>query len=529
MKTLYGKLVAVLLGLLVFIAAIGIFFSLYIGQLHDQEISQRLSKDLAANLVKEDVLLGEGGINESALEHVFHTLMIVNPSIEVYLLDLEGHIVAFSAPTGKVKLDEVSITPIKVFLDGKEALPIRGDDPRNPGRTKVFSASPIMVEDRYEGYLYVVLASEEYDSVVQLLRTSQLVRLGLGALGASLLVALMAGVVLFNLMTRRLRRLSAAMDDFRRSDFSAPLTANTREDDRSEDEIGRLGRTFDSMAERILQQVQRLKQNDELRRELIANVSHELRTPLASMKGYLETLSLKQDSISAEERREYLEIASKHSDRLSRLVEELFDLARLESKEMKAQPEPFPIAELVQDVAQEFQLRAQRGKVLLEARLPEDLPFVSADIALIQRALQNLIENALKHTEEGGRVTIVLERDGGQVIVRVEDTGCGIPDDDLKQIFERFYQAEGGIGKDQERAPGGLGLAIVKKILELHGSAVRAASTVGEAPGGALTCRAPCTAARLFGCAANVARIHRLESWPSMYDGQAAASTPDKA
>lgn len=480
MKTLYGKLVAVLLGLLVFIAAIGIALAIHIGQQHDQEISQRLSKDLAANLVKEDVLLVNGEINEAALEHVFHTLMVVNPSIEVYLLDLEGHIVAYSAPTGKVIRDEVSVEPIKNFLSGDAPLPIRGDDPRNPELTKVFSASPIMVEDRYEGYLYVVLASEEYDSVVQLLRTSHILRLGVAALGGSLVIALIAGIVLFNLMTRRLRRLSAAMDTFRESDFSTPLSPAIRDEDRSDDEIGRLGRTFDSMAERILQQVQRLKQNDELRRELIANVSHDLRTPLASMKGYLETLSLKQESIGPDERREYLDIASKHSDRLSRLVEELFDLARLESKEMRAQPEPFPIAELVQDVVQEFQLRAQRKKIHLEALLPEDLPLVSADIGLIQRALQNLIENALRHTDEDGRVTIVLEREAEQVVVRVQDTGCGIAQDDLRQIFERFYQADDGSGDDSQRAPGGLGLAIVKKILDLHGSAVRAASTVGE-------------------------------------------------
>ena len=480
MNTLYGKLVLVLLALLLFIATIGIVFALYIGQQHNQEISQRLSRNLAANLVKEDVLLVNGEINEKALEHVFHTLMVVNPRIEVYLLDLEGHIVAYSAPTGKVKRTEVDVQPIKNFLAGDSPLPILGDDPRNPGREKVFSASPIMVEDRYEGYLYVVLASEEYDSVVQLLRTSQIMRLSVGALAASLLVALLAGVVLFNLMTRRLRRLSADMESFRQSDFSTPPATSDTVRDRSNDEIGRLGRTFDSMSERILQQVQRLKQNDELRRELIANVSHDLRTPLASMTGYIETLSLKDDRLSPEERREYLEIASKHSERLSRLVDELFDLARLESKEMRAQIEPFPIAELVQDVVQEFQLHAARKSIELEARLPENLPLVSADIALIQRALQNLIENALKHTEEGGRVTIVLEHEGEQVLVRVEDTGCGIPDSDLQQIFERFYQAEGSSGTDHAKAPGGLGLAIVKKILDLHGSAVRAASTVGE-------------------------------------------------
>ncbi len=159
-------------------------------------------------------------------------------------------------------------------------------------------------------------------------------------------------------------------------------------------------------------------------------------------------------------------------------MEELFELARLESKEMRPELEAFPLAELVQDVVQEFRLTAEQKDVDLHFRLPDDVPMVSADIGLIQRVLQNLISNAVKHTEEGGSVNVVLSADTNRVVVRVEDTGCGIPSDELVQVFDRFYQAEphdGGV-----RRTGGLGLAIVKRILELHGSAVEAASTVGE-------------------------------------------------
>jgi len=479
-KSLYGKLVAVLLGLVVFIGAIGVIFALALEREYEREVSQRLNRNLASNLVAADVLLVDGEINEAGLEHVFHSLMVVNPSIEVYLLTLDGEIVAYSAPKGRVKRTSVSVEPIKAFLAG-QPLPIMGDDPRDFNRTKIFSVSPIMVEDRYEGYLYVVLASEEHDSAVLVPRSSHIVRLGIGVLCGSLVVALAAGVVLFNLITRRLRRLSTSIDTFRRSDFSEPLPPQQRFEDRSEDEIGRLGRTFHRMEERILQQVQKLKQTDELRRELIANVSHDLRTPLASMSGYLETLSLKEDNLTHEERRKYLDIALKHTSRLGRLVTELFELARLESKEMQVAVEPFPISELVQDVVQDFQLRASAAGVGLSVRQPENAPLVSADIALIQRVLQNLIENALKHTEDGGTVAVVLESSGNQVVVRIEDTGCGIPEADLQKVFERFYQAESESGSAADTSPtGGLGLAIVKKILDLHGSGVRVASSVGE-------------------------------------------------
>jgi signal transduction histidine kinase len=478
LRSLYGKLVAVLLGLVVFIGTIGLLFAVSTERRYQQEANQRLNRTLAANLVAGDVLLVDGEINEQGLEHVFHSLMVVNPSIEVYLLTLEGHIMAYSAPSGRVKRERVSVEPIKAFLAG-EPLPIEGDDPRSEDRTKVFSVSPIMVGDRYEGYLYVVLASEEHDSVFQVLRSSQIARLGLGVLGGSLVVALIAGVVLFNLMTRRLRRLADSMETFRDSDFSQPLPDELRFDDAAQDEIGVLGETFHRMEERILYQIQRLRQTDELRRELIANVSHDLRTPLASIGGYLETLSLKDDTLSAEDRRRYLEIATRQSERLGRLVEELFELARLESKEMQVLAEPFPIAELVQDVVQEFQLKAGEAEVELELLLPDDAPLVAADIGLIQRALQNLIANAITHTEAGGRVAIVVEPVDRSVAVRVEDTGRGIPSEQLEHVFERFYQA-GDPADNGPRRTGGLGLAIVKKILELHGGAVQVASTVGK-------------------------------------------------
>lgn len=477
-RSLYGRLVAVLFGIVGFIGAMGVLFAVAVGERHEAEVNQRLNRDLAANLVAGDVLLVDGEINEAALEHVFHSLMVVNPSIEVYLLDLEGRIVSYSAPTGRVQLDRVSVTPIEEFLAGAP-LPIVGDDPRGPGRSKVFSVSPIMVEDRYEGYLYVVLSSEEHDSVAQVLRSSQMMRLGAGVLGGSLAVGLAAGVLLFSLMTRRLRRLARAMETFHGSNFSEPLPPDLRVDEATADEIGVLAGTFHRMEERILQQIQRLKQTDELRRELIANVSHDLRTPLASIRGYLETLTLKADSLGSEERLEYLATATRHAERLGRLVEELFELARLESSEMRVEVEPFPIAELVQDVVQDFRLRAAQAEIELTVEMPGETPLVAADIGLIQRALQNLIENAIKYTEHGGRVTIVVEPEGPRVAVRVADTGVGISEHDLKQVFERFYQAEHG-GVESERRTGGLGLAIVKKILELHGSAVEAASTVGE-------------------------------------------------
>jgi len=475
-RSLHARLVTVLLGLLLGLGAILITINFYSTRRYEEEVVQRLNRGLASSLVAQDLLLVDGEVNEQALEDVFHTLMVINPSIEVYLLDLEGNVVQHSTPPGRVLRNTIDIEPIKAFLADGAELPILGDDPRDEGRHKIFSASPIMVEDRYEGYLYVVLASEAYDSMVKRLQGSQILRLSVLATALALVLAAVAGVVLFSHLTRRLRMLAGVMDQFRRSDFSTPVRLEERPG--GGDEIDTLAETFESMSERIIQQVRTLKQTDELRRELVANVSHDLRTPLASLTGYIETLQLKEGRLTDQERDQYLAVARRQSDRLGTLVEELFELARLESRDMEPELEPFPLPELVQDVVLGFQLEAKKKKVSLNLERPSDVPLVSADIGLIQRALSNLIGNALQHTEEGGRVSVFIEPLVNKVAVRIEDTGCGIPDAELEQIFDRFYQARNH-GEAQSTA-GGLGLAIVKRILELHGSAVEAASTVGE-------------------------------------------------
>jgi two-component system, OmpR family, sensor kinase len=216
-----------------------------------------------------------------------------------------------------------------------------------------------------------------------------------------------------------------------------------------------------------------LKQTDASRRELVANVSHDLRTPLATLHGYLETLLIKEGRLTAAEQRSFLDIAVRQSERLRRRVEELFELAKLDANYDQVDRELFSLAELVQDVSQKFALLVDGKGIALHTQLQKDVPFIQADIALIERALENLLQNALRFTPEHGSITIALTYDGTAVTVRVQDTGCGIPSEHLPHIFDRFYRA------DQERRGdgAGLGLAITKRIVELHGGSIEATST----------------------------------------------------
>jgi signal transduction histidine kinase len=293
------------------------------------------------------------------------------------------------------------------------------------------------------------------------------------SLGA-LLFALLAGFMVFAMLTRRLRHLADAVDAFRNGNFSGSVKMPSSNP--NGDEIDRLGFAFEQMEQRIVDQMRRLQNIDVQRRELLANVSHDLRTPLASMRGYLETLLLKEGSISPEEQRNYLEVAAKQSERLGKLVNHLFELTKLDAREVSLNVEHFPIAELLQDVAQKFQLVGKQKNVRIETDLGNLMPAVKADISLIERVMENLIENALRHCTSGAIVRLGLAQGDGCVTVSVNDTGSGIAAEDLGKVFDRFYQ-----GKRNHGGGGaGLGLAIAKRIIELHGSQILVESALGR-------------------------------------------------
>jgi signal transduction histidine kinase len=492
-KTLYAKLALVLLGLLSVIALLYLFLAFYTTGMYTLEAKQRLHKDLARNLVAGNVLMIDGEINQGALEGIFHNLMVINPDIEVYLLDPEGGILAYSAPPGKVKRARVSLEEVDAFIEETGQFPILGDDPRDLGRKKIFSVHPIGTEaprggeggEGPEGYLYIILGGEEYDSVLGLLKASYIMRLSTWAIGGLLFFGLAAGLVIFRLLTKRLRRLALEMDRFKESDFTFPAELRKSMEGLHAaggalygDEIDRLGRTFYGMSERIAGQVKRLKEADNLRRELVANVSHDLRTPLASMQGYIETLLIKEGRMSDEERRRYLETVASHGKRLGKLVTELFELSKLNARETEPNRETFSLGELVQDVCQKLRFSVEGKGIGLKAEFPRDMPFVYADIGLIERVLENLLDNARRFTPEGGAITVRLAPAEGGVTVRVEDTGEGIPEEELAHIFDRFYRAHGSVSKGKGGT--GLGLAIAKRILELHGSSIEVESTPGK-------------------------------------------------
>lgn len=477
--SLSQRLSAVFVLLLLACCAASVVLQMRGSERHEQEVIQRLSLDLAPQIARYPELMEPRGFNPSAVSGLFDKLMAVNPSVEVYLLDAGGRIQSYSAPEGAVKRLQVDLAPVRRLLGGG-ALPIFGDDPRSPDGRKVFSAAPLKAAGRDAGYVYVILQGESRESLAARVNAGSAANAMLWSMTLVALLGLMAGLAAFRLITRPLRTLTEAVRGLETHGMSwlpqaRPLLKQAA---RSGGEIALLGQSFERLAQRTQEQWQALRNQDQQRRELFANLSHDLRTPLTSLHGYLETLRMKSEVLEPQEQRRYLDIALEQSRKVGRLAQEMFELARLEYGVVKPEMEQFFLADLLQDVFQKFELAAEAKHQRLVADIAPGLPPITADLAMMERVLMNLIDNAVRVAPEGGEITVELQPHAqGGIEVTVRDTGPGISAALQEHLFER--PAFTGYAAAQGARSGGFGLMIVHRILQLHESTIRLMSQPG--------------------------------------------------
>lgn len=432
---------------------------------YSQQVIQRLSADLAQHIAVRNPLLQVNGLNPGSVKNLFDQLMAVNPSVEVYLLDSNGKIIGDAAPSGRIVRHQVSLAPIEAFL-ARQPLPLYGDDPRSPDARKVFSVAPLVLDGQTRGYLYVILLGENYNRLSDDARLGSAWQMVAWSIALILGCGLLAWLLIYRWVTRPVHALTRQVGHLEREGLEnlQPSTLATLQQIRGEDEVAQLQRAFGRMARRITEQWLRLADQDRQRREFITTVSHDLRTPLTSLHGYLETLSLKRDTLSAADRRRYLETALSQSQKVGLLAQQLFELARLEYGAVKPQREPFFFSELLQDVFQKFELTAEARGLTLSADVAAGLPTISADIHMMERVLTNLLDNAVRHTPQEGHIIVRLWQMQARLWVELCDSGPGVPDGLRDALFQRPLSS-GGL----RYSTGGLGLLIVKRMLELHG------------------------------------------------------------
>ena len=468
-RTLFAKLLLVFLGFGALMTGVFVFVMRVSHESYHLEFDQTVNRDLAQQYVRSNLLVRESPLAAHTLADALRGIAEINRNMDAYVLDARGEILAASTAARPTVRRRVNLEPIGRFLDGHRDFPLLGDDPSDAGGRRVFSVAPLSVPGSAAAYLYIVLHRHGEDFGAASLKTTYAIEEGVGVILAATLLAIAGSILFLRLLTRRLGALQADFERFRDSRF-VELPGIPSEGERPEDdEIERLRRLFMQLAERTRGQMQELQKTDDMRRQLVANVSHDLRTPLTTLQVHLETLSLKED-LPTEERRGLLAVTLAQCRRLIRLVERLLELAKLDARHVALSPEPFQLADLVHDIAMKFELTARQAGVALRIEHPGSLPLVSADVPLIERVIDNLIENALRYAAPGGEVTVRLKPELQTVRVEVHDTGPGIPDSERERVFDRFYRC------DKSRSSGsghsGLGLAIVRSILELHGRAI---------------------------------------------------------
>ena len=263
--------------------------------------------------------------------------------------------------------------------------------------------------------------------------------------------------------------------DFQNGNLNARIQVD------SKGELLEFANSFNDMADTIVDNINQIKRMDTIRRDLVANVSHDLRTPLAIIRGYIETVLIKDESLSPDERKKYLETILSSTDRLLFLVEELFELSKLEAKETLPNKEVLSLAELMQDIHQKNLIIAKSKNIKLTLNIEENMPLIKADIGMMEKVFQNLLDNALKFTPAEGEINMSLEHtanNGRKLKAVISDSGAGIKQEELAYIFDRYYQIKRVSSENGKGA--GLGLAIVKKILDLHDVKVDVKSDPGK-------------------------------------------------
>ncbi|WP_373399475.1 HAMP domain-containing protein [Algoriphagus halophilus] len=254
MKSLYWRISLSFILILLIVGFSYVYITATTSQRYFQETTQRLNANVADYLIKEVNPFQDGKVNEEALGVIMHSMMAVNPGIEVYLLDPEGNILSYVVLDQKVKLKSVEIEPVKKFVADQGSNFILGDDPRNPGDQSVFSATAVYEENQLLGYVYITLASEKFETISNSLLGSYWMKLTFNSILITLVVALLIGLVLIGWLTRHLRKIVQTVEHFRDGDLKARVPESN-----SDSELATLGNTFNHMADTILANIDELK------------------------------------------------------------------------------------------------------------------------------------------------------------------------------------------------------------------------------------------------------------------------------
>jgi signal transduction histidine kinase len=456
-------------------AGLGLLFIIitYLSTKYYHEAStQLLNKDVAKHIAEFTSPFRESSINKRKADSVFKNAMVLSPSAEVYFLDTAGKVIAFHAPEKEILQWTVSLPPIENYIQTKGEKYIRGTDPKDPDNQKIFSASIVKGESGTLGYIYVILGSKKSEGIIDMLYGSHIMKLAILAFIIVILLSLMVSFILLKRMRKNFDQMIAVLERFENGDYTARFNL------RNQDELEPVTQAFNKMADLLSSTIHKLTKSEEDRKAFIATISHDLRTPLSIARGYTETLMLKREKgdVTLEEQEYYSQQIYNKMLQIENMVNQLFELSKMDDVAFKPRFEPFVLSEIVQESVNTFKMIATEKKVDLKCAQCLYHVWVNADVSMMERVIQNLVENALKNTPAEGFIHASMTVKGEALFFKIENNGPALPEDLLHWINN--FKREGGIS-NQRPAKLGLGLLILQKILLLHNSSLHASTLNG--------------------------------------------------
>lgn len=430
-----------------------------------QASTQLLNKDVAAHIAKFTSPFEHDSINTKKADSVFYNAMVLSPSAEVYFLDTTGMVVAYHAKKTELKQWLLPLTNIKKLIASRGEGYIKGPDPKDPDTDKIFSAAEVKGKVSNLGYIYVILGSSK--SVSNLLYSNYIGNFIIQVLCVIIVFSIFIAIIYLRRIERSFDDVMLVLEKFEDGDLDARFKI------KEHNELAEITHAFNKMADLLVYNINRLTNSEKERKNFITNISHDLRTPLSIARGYTETFIIKKNKsdLSASEEETYVQIIHTKIKQIDEMVNQLFELSRIESVEFKAEKEPFVLSEIVQEMVKIFQLSALQKNIKLNCTPSTFHVWTNADIRMMERVVQNLIVNAVNNTPESGSIQVSVIVENKKLVFEINNTGKPLQDTLLKWVNT---SNEANVPINNWSSGAGVGLLIVKKILQLHHSSLNA-------------------------------------------------------
>lgn len=478
-NSIFSRLIAVFLSIIIFsfsVTGVMLYFFL------DNFVYEEKERVLNQNCQELVTFMTENFeyLNQISYINVFRNVLKVykeNTNSYVWVVDTEGNIVMTHKEMPELSIESEILAHMNIkgpgrvsfsderqykkVMSGRETIIEKGDFYglfKDTGDPWLVIAKPFIYRGKVQGAIYFSAAMPKIKEA-----RMSVFKPFLLAVSIAIILSVFLIYIFSKKITNPLKQMNEVAKIIARGDFKQRVQI------KSQDEIGELATSFNQM-------VVALENLEDMRRGFIANVSHELRTPMTSVKGFIE--GILDGTIPPERHNYYLNIVREETGRLSRMVNNLLDLAKLEAGEVTISLRDFNINELIRRCIIKLESIIVEKEIQIEANFQREEFYVNADSDAIERVVLNLVHNAVKFTPNGGKITINTVRQRGKIYVSVTDTGIGIDKEELDRIWERFYKSDKSRGRDKTGT--GLGLAIIKTIINEHKQDIRVESEVGK-------------------------------------------------